>query len=270
MALTACNTFKDDTFPPTHSGIRFSKDMSTLDVMDCFMFVAASYGAARVLKTNYMSKIPLVRVVWEGSIPKRKRDTCTTSSMLKVLGLCTKPEAAMLSSKISNLTAIVVTNEQIREHAENTILSSAIEEIDTSTRISVDSTPESRASIVVPYFTAGVVNGMYNHHMYAFGNQEKAKEFMQATLTTANQIYDANSSKLMQTEKCAEAEACEEHAYRKRMRDVNETNEKNTIKMDSLEKQIKFYKSVGYEKRADRLMKVYNTYAPPPNTNCSA
>ena len=267
MALTGCTVLKDDTFPPTHNGIRFSKDMSMVDVMDCFTFVSASYGGARVLKTNYMTKTPIVPVVWEGSVPKRKRDTCTVSSMLKVLGLCTKPEAAVLSAKISNLTAIVVTTEQIREHAEANAQSSTIEEIDTSSK-NVGVTQEACTSIVVPYFTAGVVNGMYNHHLYAFGNQEKAKEFMQTTLTTANQIYDANSSKLIQKEKYAGTEAVEEYEYRKRMRDANEAHEKNVIKMDRLEKKnvikmdrlekkIKFCKSVGDEERVDRLMKVY-------------
>jgi len=177
------NSEKANGFPPTHNGIRFSKDMSMVDVMDCFTFVSASYGGARVLKTNYMTKTPLVPVVWEGSVPKRKRDTCTVSSMLKVLGLCTKPEAALLSSKISNL--------------------------------------------------------------------------VQTTLTTANQIHNANSSKLIQKEKYEEAEAVEEYAYRKRMRDATEAQQKNVIKMDRLEKKIKFCKSIGDEERADRLMKVY-------------
>ena len=166
IALTAFTILKDDTFPLNHNGIRFSKDMSMVDVMDCFTFVSASYGAARVLKTNYMSRTPLVTVVWEGCIPKRKRNTCTVSSMLKVLGLCTKPEAAVLSFKI------------------------------------------------------------------------------------------ANSSKL-QNEKYAEAEVFDEYEYRKRMRDVNEARDKNIIKMDRLEKKIKFCKSVGDEERANRLMKKY-------------
>ena len=39
MVLSEPFTLVDDGFPPTHKGVRFTKDLSMVDVMDVFMFV---------------------------------------------------------------------------------------------------------------------------------------------------------------------------------------------------------------------------------------
>ena len=117
--LTDYVLLKDDGFPPSNNGIRLTIDLSMVDIMDCFMFVSASYGAARVMKSKYMSNEPMVAVVWQNVYPKRKRDTCSTAAMLSALGLCSKMEAAVLSKRITDMTATTVSREDVAEYAHN-------------------------------------------------------------------------------------------------------------------------------------------------------
>jgi hypothetical protein len=182
MCSASTNSEKGNGFPLPYNTIRFSRDMSMVDVMDCLMFVSASHGAARVFKTTHMSSVPTVDVVWEGSFPKRKRVTCTVDSMLKVLAPRSKFEARILFARISSLAA-------------NGTQYPVAEEVDTHSTNNFDTLPMSHASMPV------------------------------------------------RTERCAEADALEKL--------------KTDLKMDRLEKKIKFCKSVGDEERVDRLMKVY-------------
>lgn len=249
ITLTECYVLVDDEFPPSHKGIRFTKDLSNVDVMDVLTFVSSTYGSARVMKATQFAKLPMVPVVWDGSVPKRKRDMCTTRTMLNVLALSTKPEAAVIFQKITRLTSITVTREQVDPEFGQESADVVVENLEASNTKQFTATTDA----VVPYMPLNIVSGMYAHHLSAFGDQDKTKEFMRETITTAIQldqcriqaVYDENAHKKRMHEMQNE-DAVDENAHKKRLREAREIQEK-----------IKFFKSIGDELRAEQLMARY-------------
>ena len=249
ITLTESHVLVDDEFPPSHKGVRFTKDLSNVDVMDVLTFVSSTYGSARVMKTTHFAKLPMMPVVWDSAVPRRKRDTCTTRTMLNVLALSTKPEAAVISQKITRLTAITVTREQANPESGQKSADLVVENLDTSNTKQFTATTDT----VVPYLPLNIVSGMYAHHLSAFGDQAKTKEFMRETITTAIQldqyrmqaVYDEQAHKKRMHE-MQDEDAVDENAHKKRLREAKEMQEK-----------IKFLKSIGDERRAEQLMARY-------------
>jgi len=107
--------FRDDTFPLGHRGVRYNLNDDVIDVTDCMEFVCSSNDAARKMKQRMFSKEPTWDVVWSDLLVRRRRIVCTIKSILKVLKASKNERAALLAGKISNLTAIVVSQAEIEE-----------------------------------------------------------------------------------------------------------------------------------------------------------
>jgi len=233
-------------------------EASAIDVMDCLTFVCATENAAYGMKAKQFKKAPTWNVVWSTILPQRKRTVCSISTMLKVLGLCTKPEAALLSSKISSLTAIVVSKSDIAEYSKDSIAKSVDEVVDTS-----DMHQQNKPTSVVdvphdtPFYPISVVQGMHYHHAVAFGIPEKTREFMQNTLSSAESIQLARDANKIAREKVISLSIEEEHEHERCKRKRIAMEEKMDMKRTAMEKKMKFLKSMGHDDEYALLLKEY-------------
>lgn len=104
MSPLEFTTLRDDDFSPEHKGIRVSTSGRRVDMIDCLTFVCNSYGGARVMKAKkFDTHAP--DVVWSGSVPARKRVTCTLQEMLVGLERVTVKKARVLADKLRPLAA---------------------------------------------------------------------------------------------------------------------------------------------------------------------
>lgn len=245
MPLTTARIFRDDSFPPTHRGIHYNAEECFVDIMDCLTFVCATVGAAYNMKNKLFDKHPVWEVVWNDFAVKRKRVVCKTSSMLKALGMCAKPEAAMLASKLSNLTAIVVSKQDIacyaKEHADRAeeaaqAANKAVEVVDGSEHTSdnvvsavIAPTPNA-ASTDCPFYPAENIKGLIYCCTTGLG-PEKTKEVM--TNVATMQLVDAQDRKA-----CYKKEMCEEQAHKESERKNIAAHEERKRKRSDLAEKL--------------------------------
>lgn len=97
-----CVVLYDEIFSlKIHSGIRFTKQKTRVDLMDCLNFLCASSGAARLMKHNYFERTKLEKVQWH--CPNRRqgvRTVCSVETMLRFLSERNMHQANILRDRI--------------------------------------------------------------------------------------------------------------------------------------------------------------------------
>jgi hypothetical protein len=270
MTAIECTLYKDADFPPTHPGIRLSKDKQLVDVLDCLTFVCSSYGAAKMLKAKLFSRVGVFEYVWAGSKPARKRVTCAVVEMVKALSRCQKPEAAVLSTKLVALTSVSVA--EVEEcalpdepaDAPTTEDAQEVEQVDTSRSMATLSTS---SAAVVPLLDQSSVLALSTAHDMAFDSPHRKRDAMSCVFAmqrTAmasmlqSAYHAAESDRSVRTavheaqmEKVAldKQQRSDEHNHAKRMRDLDEQCRVNEAER---EKKFKETKDSAELERANR------------------
>lgn len=218
------------------------------------------------MKNKLFTKEPTWDVVWSDATVKRRRSVCKVSSMLKALALCTKPEAALLASKISKLTAIEVSRRDIESYANSPDIVTT-DNVDTS-EMALASSPATVASRVdCPLYPIQNVQGLLVGCNFALGEEEAKKVVLAVVNMQASEALERNvhlrkqrEQELAYQDRKYKREEEEEEAKIKEARQERDKKRKRSDKehrLKSLLGTVSDLKKMGFDEEADTVLKEY-------------
>lgn len=222
--------------------------------MDCLTFICSSVGAARVMKLSYFANEPLVSTMWAKMPRKGRRATCDVKAMIRILGRCTKPEAAVLTSKLVKQTAKDVSGPQPVEDVSK----DEVEIVDNANRLApYNPAINPVTSSIVQSIPVRAVNDMVYNHYVAYNDPSKTQAYAVDLFNMNSNMFATSTERQLQITKYREIDEKEQHQYRQRKRVREEEEDKEAAARVKLEHKMKFCKSIGDQENYKLFMQEY-------------